>query len=200
MLAAGATPAAVVLQGALHRSIAGLIAFNAARAHEFWSRGEAERQWMWDHARREYESAVIGSEMVAGLESGRRSVAADDERGHVVRRLDELDYDVRYPPAEQLRHVSCPALVLHGADDLNVPVEDAFATVRTLWRAGNRDVELCVLPRADHSFQATPDDADERLRDRMSMQSFRRPYHPRYPEVIAEYLLRALRPAESAVA
>lgn len=53
MAAAGATPAAAVLQGALHRSIAGLIGFNAERARAWWERGPEERSWMWAKARRE---------------------------------------------------------------------------------------------------------------------------------------------------
>ena len=192
VIAAGAAPSAVVLQGALHRSIGGLIDFNASRARAYWERGEAERAWMWGNARHEYESAVIGAEMVRAIEEGRLSIRVEDERGTFERRLDDLDFDIRYPPAEQLHFVQCPCLILHGADDLNVPVDDVFDTARTLWAAGNRDVELTVLARADHSMQATPDDEDERLRERMSMESFRRPFHHRYPGPIVEFLTRHL--------
>jgi uncharacterized protein len=190
--AAGASPAAVVLQGALHRSIEGLIDFNASRARAYWERGPAEREWLWKHARREYESAVTGREVVAAIGAGRRRILVEDERGSFERSLDDLEYDIRHAPAEQFRFLRCPCLVLHGADDLNVPVDDAFETARTLWATGNRDVELSVLARADHSMQSTPDDPDERLRDRMSMASFRRPFHPRYPDVIVQYLRRTV--------
>ena len=60
LLAGGARPKVAVLQGALYRSIAGLIEFNAARARGYWERGSREREWMWSNARREYESAVTG--------------------------------------------------------------------------------------------------------------------------------------------
>ena len=192
VMAAGARPLAAVLQGALHRSIAGLVAFNASRARRYWERGPAEREWMWGHARAEYESAVTGEATVAALEAGRSTVRVEDERGTFERRLIDLDYDVEHPPAEQFRFVACPALVLHGADDLNVPPDDAFDTVRTLWNAGNRAVELTMLARADHSMQSTPDDPDERLRERMSFASFRRPFHDRYPGVVVDFLRRSL--------
>ena len=194
LMAAGAAPRAAVLQGALYRSIGGLLEFNASRARAYWERGEAERDWMWTNARREYESAVMGAETVDALAQGRSTVRVDDERGTFEHNLDALEFDLRHPPAEQFRFVTCACLIIHAADDLNVPVEDSFDTMRTLWTAGNRDAELAVLPRADHSFQSTPDDPDERLQERMSMQSFRRPFHPRYPAVIVEYLERTLLP------
>ena len=192
VIAAGAEPSAVVLQGALHRPIGGLIEFNAARARAYWDRGDAERAWMWTNAPREYESAVTGEALVNAIAEGRQAIRVEDERGTFERSLRDLAFDIRYPPGEQFHFVRCPCLVLHAADDLNVPVEDALATARTLWAAGNRDVELLVLPRADHSFQLTPDDEDERLRERMTMQSFLRPFHQRYPGAIVDYLVRTL--------
>ena len=192
VIAGGARPSAVVLQGALHRPIGGLIEFNAVRARAYWDRGEAERAWMWTNARREYESAVTGEALVKAIAEGRQAIRIEDERGTFERSLKDFAFDIRYPPGEQFHFVRCPCLVLHAADDLNVPVEDSFATARTLWAAGNRDVELLVLPRADHSFQVTPADEEERLRERMTMQSFVRPFHPSYPAVIVDYLARTL--------
>lgn len=190
LVAAGARPQAAVLQGALHRTIAGLIEFNASRARAYWDRGEPEREWMWAKARREYESAVTGTELVAALREGRRSIRVEDSRGIFERSVDGLDYDVALPPAEQFSVLECPTLVLHGADDLNVPVEDAVDTVGALWAAGNRDVELTVVARADHSMQSTPADEETRIRERMTFASFRRPFHDRYPGVIVDFLTR----------
>lgn len=106
------------------------------------------------------------------------------------RSVDGLAYDVALPPAEQFSVLGCPTLVLHGADDLNVPVEDAFETVGALWAVGNRDVELTVVARADHSMQSTPADEETRIRERMTFASFRRPFHDRYPGVIVDFLSR----------
>jgi len=193
LVAAGARPQAAVLQGALHRSIVGLIEFNASRARGYWERGEPEREWMWTEARREYESAVTGAELVTAISEGRRSIRVEDSRAVFGRSVDPLEYDIQAPPADQFHALTCPCLVLHGADDLNVPVEDAFETTGELWAAGNHDVELTIVARADHSIQSTPADEETRLRERMSFASFRRPFHHRYPGVIVEFLTRQRR-------
>lgn len=190
LVAAGARPEAAVLQGALYRSMDGLIEFNVRRARAYWERGPEEREWMWQHARAEYISAVTGPAYLQAIRSGGTGVRIEDERGTFERSVDVIAYDLAHPPADQKQYLACPTLVIHAADDLNVPVEDAFDTVRGLWAAGNRDVELTILPRADHSFQSTPDDEDERLRDRMSFASFRRPFHERYPAVVVDFLRR----------
>lgn len=192
LVAAGAKPRAAVLQGALHRSIAGLIEFNAARARSYHQRGPREREWMWTNARSEYESAVTGAELIAAIGEGRRTIRVEDSRGTFERSVDPLAYDIGLPPADQFAFVQCPVLVVHGADDLNVPVEDAFATTSALWAAGNRSVELSVIARADHSMQSTPDDEERRLRERMSFASFRNPFDPRYPGVLVDFLQRQL--------
>lgn len=194
MAAAGATPAAAVLQGALHRSIAGLIGFNAERARAWWERGPEERSWMWAKARREYESAALWPAIAAALEAGDPSVAVNDEHSRIEHDLTDLAFDIANPPAEQFRYLRCPTLVVHGADDLNVPVEDSLETIRALSDAGNRDGELRILARADHSMQQTPDDVDLRVRERLSMTSFRRPFHTLYPSVVTDFLTRCLLP------
>lgn len=192
MAASGIAPRAVVLQGALHRSIEELIAFNVEIARSWWSRGPRARDWLWEHARHAYELAVVGPALLAALSSGRDRAVAVDARCRVERGLEELAYDRAHPPADQLRHLTCPVLVIHGADDLNVPPQDAFATTAALWASGNRSVEVRVLPGADHSLQVTPGDPDERLRERLSMASFRRPFHPDYPGAIVAFLARQL--------
>jgi len=186
----GHVPRAAVLQGALHRSIRDLIAFNGLRARAVYAAGPIERDWLWDQARHEYANALLVPAMLDALD--RRDlgvVAAEDERGRFERSLADLRYDVELAPADQLAALTCPTLILHGADDLNVPVEDAFATVRSLWQARNRDVDLAILAGADHSMQLTPSDERERIRERLSFASFRRPFHPRYGPLVAAFLV-----------
>ena len=64
--------------------------------------------------------------------------------------------------------------MLHSSEDLNVPVEDAFDTVRALWAAGNRDVELRILPAGNHSFQFDAEDYETRVQEKITMQNFAR--------------------------
>ena len=189
LAAEGHAPRAAVLQGALHRSIRELIAFNGLRSRALYEAGPEERAWLWEHARHEYGSALLVPAMLDALDRGELgTVAAEDERGRFERSLAGLDYDIDHAPADQFAAIACPALVLHGADDLNVPVEDAFATVRSLWAAGNRAVDLVVLAGTDHSMQLTPPDQAQRIRERVSFASFHRPFHPRYGETVARYL------------
>jgi len=59
-------------------------------------------------------------------------------------------------------------------------------------RHGNYDVELATIPEADHSFQEIAESEDLRLRERMSFESFRRPYREEYFEALASFLKRRL--------
>lgn len=133
MAAAGAAPAAAVLQGTLHRSIAGLIGFSVERARSWWELGRAEQAWLWAGARREYENAALWPALAAALE------------------------------------------------------------------AGDGDVELRILSRADYSMQETPDHEDERIRERLSRASFRRPFHALYP-IVTDFLGRRLLPRRAPTA
>lgn len=54
------------------------------------------------------------------------------------------------------RHVGCPALVLHGGGDLNMPANDALTAYRALRAAGNHDGQQAVFPRLDHYFPLRP--------------------------------------------
>ena len=192
LVAGGRTPDAAVLQGALHRSIVGLLRFNIEQAQRYLDRGQAARSWVNRHA------PHVGSDIerwhtiehVLGPDEAYPGDAANDPA--IADALAGIAFELHEPPAEQFAVLRCPTLVIHGANDMNVPVADAFATVRSLWDAGNRDVELQILAGADHSLQLVPDDDEERIRERLTLRSFARPYHPRYPGAVVEYLARQL--------
>jgi fermentation-respiration switch protein FrsA (DUF1100 family) len=94
----------------------------------------------------------------------------------------------------EFRHVRCPALVLHGGDDLNVPVVDALTAYRALRAAGNDAVQLVVLPGLDHYFNPTSPDPAERVWERVSLEGLRRPMAPEALDAIAGWAGRVLRP------
>jgi len=192
LAAEGIAPAAAVLQGALHRSIPEMIAWNYGRARDFIARGDAERRWLAEELPIEYQNGILVDAMLAALDAGQRTVRVEHDGVVHERSLAGLDYDLRHPPADQFAQLTCPVLVIHGAEDMNVPVEDAFATIATLWRAGNRSVDLTILAGADHSFQLGPDDPEVRLRERLTLRSFGRPFHPAYPAPIVDFLARHL--------
>ncbi|WP_292539918.1 hypothetical protein [Methanothrix sp.] len=49
------------------------------------------------------------------------------------------------------------------------------------------------MPGTDHSFQEVPGDEDLRLRERMTPESFKRPYNSLYFQVLEGFLDRSLK-------
>ena len=94
-------------------------------------------------------------------------------------------------PKRQFRFINRPTLVIHAENDLNVPLPDAFHIAKDLTRAGV-DVELKIIPGADHSFQEIAPDRDARLREKIAMTCFNRPYVEEYFQAMTDYLDRTL--------
>ena len=185
-------PDAAVLQGALYRSIPELLEYNYRLVLDYMQTGEARTRWVQTHAPKAYQDALMLESTLAALESGARTVRVEIDDVTVERDLTPLAYDLDLPPEDQFRHLSAPTLVLHAGEDLNVPVEDAFNTVRALWTAGNREVELHIVPGANHSFQLDSDDYDIRVQEKITLHNFNRPFHPLYPGAVIDYLARNL--------
>ena len=185
-------PDAAVLQGALYRSIAELLEYNYRLVRDYMRLGESQVAWVRENSPKAYEDASMMDAMVTAIERGEQTAVAEVDGETRTRDLSSLRYDLDLPPEEQFRHLAAPTLVLHASEDLNVPVEDAFDTVRALWAAGNRDVELRILPGANHSFQLDAEDYATRVQEKITMQNFGRPFHPLYPAVVTDYLAAKL--------
>ncbi len=185
-------PDAAVLQGALYRTIAELLEYNYRLVRDYLGLGESEAAWVRENSPKAYEDAMMMDTIVGAIENREPQAVAELKGDRRTRDLSSLRYDLDLPPEEQFRHLAAPALVLHASEDLNVPVEDAFDTVRALWAAGNRDVELRVVPGANHSFQLDAEDYATRVREKITMKNFGRPFHPLYPRVVIDYLTRTL--------
>ena len=185
-------PDAAVLQGALYRSIADLFRYNSGLVLDYMRLGEEQTAWVREHSPQTYEQALMLDAMVDAIERGDPAVEAEIDGVLRTRDLSSLRYDLDFPPEDQFRLLSAPTLVLHSSEDLNVPVEDAFDTVRALWAAGNRDVELRILPAGNHSFQFDAEDYEARVQEKITMQNFSRPFDPLYPALVVDYLARRL--------
>ncbi|MDE0168040.1 MAG: alpha/beta fold hydrolase [bacterium] len=185
-------PDAAVLQGALYRTIAELLVYNYGLVREYLSLGQSEAAWVRENSPKAHEDAMMMGAIVEAIENREPQAVAELDGETRTRDLSSLRYDLDLPPEEQFRHLSAPTLVLHASEDLNVPVEDAFDTVRALWAAGNRDVELRVVPGANHSFQLDAEDCETRVQEKITMKNFGRPFHPLYPAVVIHYLARKL--------
>ena len=185
-------PDAAVLQGALYRSIAELLRYNYSLVLDYIQLGEEQAAWVRDHSPKAYEDALMMDALVAAIEGGDAIVEAEVDGEPITRDLSSLRYDLDLPPEDQFRLLTAPTLVLHSSEDLNVPVEDAFDTVAALWAAGNRDVELRILPGGNHSFQFDAEDYETRVQEKITMENFARPFDPLYPAVVIDYLARRL--------
>lgn len=185
-------PDAAVLQGALYRSIAELLEYNYRLVRDYMRLGEDRAAWVMEHSPKAYEDALMMEAIVTAIEN-KEPVARGEVDGEArIRDLSSLRYDLDLPPEDQFRHLEAPTLVLHASEDLNVPVEDAFDTVRSLWAAGNRKVELRILPAGNHSFQFDSEDYETRVREKITAHNFARPFDPLYPAVVVDYLARML--------
>lgn len=100
------------------------------------------------------------------------------ERGLARYLREMLSHDV--PCA--VRSLLCPLLVVHGADDEQVPVEDAYVIERLARQAGV-DVRLVVLPKTGHLLKSASSPPSSRdLYDR------RRRVKPEVVDAIATWL------------
>jgi pimeloyl-ACP methyl ester carboxylesterase/quercetin dioxygenase-like cupin family protein len=104
------------------------------------------------------------------------------------RRREELDL----PPDEMFRHIKSPALALAGEHDLNVPPDHAPKAVEIMRKAGNAHAAAVTIRGADHSFQAVADSEALRMRERHTLESFRRPYQVEAYEAIVDWLRKTV--------
>ncbi|AKB17663.1 S9 family peptidase [Methanosarcina sp. WWM596] len=184
-------PKAYILSGGLYRDCSEMIAFNYLRPVEYARKSSEHLKWV-------EENDLFGLVLGLNLSLRKEAMKAGNKEYVVAYRgkkwtipLDTLFFDPDYAPRKQFRYIEKPALVIHGEYDLNVPLEDAYMIEREL-RSRSVSVELVIIPGSDHSFQKVPEDEDERLKERMSLECFKRPYNEEYFRVIVNFLKRNL--------
>jgi len=65
-----------------------------------------------------------------------------------------MRYFLKYEPVPALEKMKCPALMLFGELDLQVPPKQSEGAMRDAFvRGGNKDFEIKVIPKANHLFQ-----------------------------------------------
>ena len=175
--------ACVGLLGMLFSSLEDLVRWNWGRVAHIWPQLTAQqRQWLRDNRQREVVGAFRTEEFIAAARAGDDRVSLSAEGVSVdldlVRFRQGMDRLHGSPRVEQYRGVRCPALVLHGGDDLNVRVEDALESYRALRMLGNDHVTLTVLPGLDHNFQPAAADALQRAWERITFESQGHPVSP----------------------
>ena len=189
--------AGVGLLGMLFSSLEDLMRWNWGRVAQIWPQLTTDqRQWLRDNRQREVVGAFRAEEFIAAAHAGADRVALSAEGVTVVldlvrfrQGMDGLQGSSR---VEQYRGVQCPALVLHGGDDLNVRVEDALESYRALRMIGNDRVTLVVLPGLDHNFQPTAPDPLQRAWERITFVSQGHAVSPVALEAMGTWAARVL--------
>jgi pimeloyl-ACP methyl ester carboxylesterase len=182
------------LLGALYGPIDELVRWNWPRVAAFWNQfTEEQREWLKRERPREVVGAFRTEEFIAAALRGQDTITLEAEG--IVQEFNTVRFrqDLLRPVAKEFRHVRCPALVLHGGNDMNVKVEDCLGTYRALRDAGNEAVDLVIIPGVDHSFQPVSADPARRVWDRVSLETFGRPVSPLALEAIASWAVRVLR-------
>ena len=181
------------LLGALFGTAEELVEWNWGRLAAHWPQlTEEQRNWLKTHRQRDVVGAFRTKEFIAAARRGDKKVRLEAEGVSVEMDLVRMRQDMERPVAAEFRHVRCPALVLHGGDDMNVHVEDALSTYRALRQAGNDHVDLVIVPGLDHSFQPVADDLATRMWDRFTLATMGRPVSPLAIRAVATWAARVL--------
>lgn len=184
------------LLGAVSGTIEDLVRWNWGRVAEHWPRlTETQRAWLRANRPRDVVGAFRTEEFIDAARQRQDLVRLEAEGLSLEFNTVRFRQDMERPMRPAFRHVQCPALVLHGGEDMNVRVEDALGTYRALREAGNANVDLVIVPGVDHSFQPVAHDRSERAWDRFSLATMGRPVSPVALQALGEWAARVLRAA-----
>lgn len=187
------------LLGAVSGTIEDLVRWNWGRVAEHWPRlTEAKRAWLRENRPRDVVGAFRTEEFIEAARRRQDVVRLEAEGLSLELNTVRFRQDLERPMRPEFRHVRCPALVLHGGDDMNVRVEDALGTYVALREAGNQHVDLVIVPGVDHSFQPVARDPLERVWDRFSLATMGRPVSPVALRALGDWAARVLRSGTAA--
>jgi alpha-beta hydrolase superfamily lysophospholipase len=185
------------LLGMLFSSLEDLVRWNWGRFAALWPRlTEEQREWLRTNRKREVVGAFRTEEFIEAARGGRDRVRLDAEGVSFEFELVGFRQGMeRYrgtPRIELYRNVRCPALLLHGGEDMNVNVEDALESYRTLRQVGNERVELVIIPGLDHNYQVVADDPIQRVWERVTFRSQANPVSPLALEALSSWAERVM--------
>ena len=182
-------PALYILSGGLFSDYKDMMRFNYHRARDYARQSPENMEWVEKNDPWGLALGLNLDEMFRAIEAGRDEFTIEYKNMSWNLSLDKRIYSDEFAPKNQFRFINRPTLVIHGENDLNVPPQDAFGIVRVL-KDNNIDVELVMIPEADHSFQQSVSDYEIRLKERMALTSFKRPYKEEFFRVMIDFLNR----------
>ncbi len=184
----GIQPSCYVLLGALFSTIEELYRYNFERVRRYAFSSPDRLQWVRATAPRDLAAGLNWRRVIEAAYAGREFVRIEDEGRYYDHYVSKMRYELTHPPAALFRHLRRPALVMQGTHDMNVPRDDAFGIAAALRDSGNTDVRVHLVEGADHSFQEAAPTFEERVRERISLESFNRPYAEDFYRVLIGYL------------
>lgn len=186
--------AGAMFLGALASPIEDMLRWNVERMKRAWgSFSDEQRAWLATElpgrlARSENFEVVLDA-----ARGGEPSVRVEGYGVSLEIRTARLRQDLATSYPDEFRPLACPALVLHGGHDMNVPVDDALVAYRVLRDAGNDDVQLTILPGLEHYFVPVSPDPVRRAWERLSLEALRqRPMSCAALHVISRWAVRTL--------
>lgn len=185
--------AGAIFLGALASPIEDMIRWNVARITQHWDHFTADQQaWLAKENPVQLLRAQSVELLLAATERGDETFQMEGHGVTMTARTARLRQDLATDYAAEFRHVSCPALVLHGGDDLNVGIENAHIAYRSLRAGGCDRVDLVILPGLEHYFCPVSADPALRIWERVSLEAIRRPMATEALDAIAYWAAKTL--------
>ena len=117
-----------------------------------WSYGGYTAAWAVSQTDR-FRAAVMGAGIAHWLSfHGKSSLADWDAIQYAASPYERHGRFEQFSPLSYYENLNTPALILHGADDPDVPVEQSYLFYRALKDKGV-PAELIVYPREDHAVK-----------------------------------------------
>ncbi|HEY6347851.1 MAG TPA: alpha/beta fold hydrolase [Candidatus Angelobacter sp.] len=129
-----------------------LLAEASGQSHEEAMKAEERQRKILELVTGNFDDANLEKQMHEEL----AGEMTDAQIRAIVRQLNIrwLRYFLIYDPVQALRKVTCPALVLNGEKDLQVPPKQNLPPIRkALKDGGNKNFEVDELPGLNHLFQ-----------------------------------------------
>ncbi len=186
-------PCAYVLSGGLYSSYWDMMSFNYHRVRDYAQKSPENLAWVEKNDLWGLVSGINLYRKFEAIQRGDKEFRMEYKGQSWIVPLDHKTYLPEHEPRNQFKYIKQPALVIHGDADLNVKVQDAVCIEAELKRWGNVHVKRVIIPNADHSFQQAAPDEDTRIKERMSFESFKRPYVEAYYQHIIAFLKEQFR-------
>ena len=149
-------PYSYILWGGVHMDMADFGDFIYGRVLEYAERGERERQVVLDNAAEFFERAEEWKDVLAAGRAGKERFEWEEDGETKSRSILRLKQELELEYPKQFANIETPVMVIHGDEDMNVPVSEAYASAQALRDAGNEHVTLTIVPGADHGMHIAP--------------------------------------------